>query len=69
MSDVAKMIFQGLIYTIAFVGVLVGLVSLFALLLQWLLPIATLGAFAPGFLPAVAIVTLALIARGLLFNK
>ena len=69
MSDVWKMIFQGIIYAVAFVGVLVGLVALFAVLIGWLLPIATLGAFAPGFLPSVAIVTLALLARAVVFNK
>lgn len=69
MSDVAKMIFQGVIFAVVFIGVLVGLVSLFAVLIGWLLPIATLGAFAPGFLPSVAIVTLALLARVVTFSS
>ena len=68
-KSIGLMIFQGIIYTIAFVGVLVGLVALTAVVVGWLLPIATLGAFAPGFIPSVAIVTLGLLARALVFQS
>lgn len=60
MSSIAKILFGALLVLVAGAAV----IALLAVAIGWLLPIATLGAFAPGFIPCVAILTLGLIARG-----
>ena len=63
MSDIAKTIGAGIGYTVGVIIALVAVIALLAVIVGWLLPIATLGAFAPGFVPCVAIVTLAALLR------
>ena len=60
MSNIAKVLFGALLVLAAGAAV----VCLLALAVMWLLPIATLGAFAPGFVPCLAIITLVFILRG-----
>lgn len=60
MSNIAKIIFAAILVITAGLAV----VALLALALSWLIPIATLGWFAPGFFPCVAIITLVAILRG-----
>jgi hypothetical protein len=60
MSSIAKVLFGALLVLVAGAAV----ISLLAVVIGWLLPIATLGAFAPGFIPCVAILTLVFILRG-----
>jgi len=60
MSSIAKVLFGALIVLVAAFAV----VALLAVIIGWLLPIATLGAFAPGFVPCVAIIVLVALARG-----
>lgn len=60
MSSIAKVLFGALLVLAAGAAV----VCLLSLAVMWLMPIATLGAFAPGFIPSVAIITLVFILRG-----
>lgn len=61
-------IFKVLIGAVLVLAAGAAVIGLLALALTWLLPIATLGTFAPGFLPCLSIVTLGLLARAVIFQ-
>lgn len=56
-------------YMLIALAIGLGVLLVLACLVGWLLPLATAGAMAPGFMQAVAIVTLALLARIFVFSK
>jgi hypothetical protein len=68
MSKIATVIGTALGY--AAVVLVVGgiLLTILTFIVGWLLPLATAGAFAPGYLQVLAIVTLALVARAVVFS-
>lgn len=63
----SKAIAQFLVVTILVFAISVALIVGFSLLIGWLLPIATAGLFAPGFVQCVAIIVLGMLARALIF--
>lgn len=67
MSNIGKIIgyAAGYMLTVLIVGGAV--LALLGFLVGWLLPLATAGALAPGFLQCIAIITLALLARIVVF--
>ena len=68
MSNVAKVIGYSIGYVLT--ALIVGgiILTILGFSVAWLLPMATAGAFTPGFFQVIAIVTLALIARLVVFS-